>query len=95
MLYFWLRTGKKKIENPNFFVFYPICLKFDILGNFEILITKSKPKLKFENDLSKKLHFSIDFCQNFTEHPSRIVLPWQQQMFHGPGLYSEFKPISI
>ena len=77
----------KKVENPNFFVFYPICLKFDIFGNFEILITKSKPKLKLENYLSKKLHFSIDFCQNFAEHPSRIVLPWQYQMFHGTGLY--------
>ena len=37
-----------------------------------MLITKSKPKLKLENDLNKKLHFSIDFCQNFTEHPSMI-----------------------
>ena len=43
-----------------------------------MLITKSKPKLKLENDLRKNLHFSIDFCQNFTEHPSRIALPCQQ-----------------
>ena len=43
----------KKVENPNFFVFYPICLKFGIGGNFEMLITESKPKLKLENDLSK------------------------------------------
>ena len=48
----------KKVENPNFFVFYPIFLKFGIGGNFEMLITKSKPKLKLENDLSKKLQFS-------------------------------------
>ena len=44
----------KKVENPNFFVFYPVCLKFGIGGTFEMLITKSKPKLKLENDLSKK-----------------------------------------
>ena len=57
-------------------------------------ITKSKPKLKLANDFSKKLQFSTDFSQNVTEHPSTIVLPWQQGMFHGAGLYSEFKPIS-
>ena len=85
----------KKVENLNFFVFYPIFLKFGIGGNFEILITKTKPKLKLENDLSKKLQFSTDFSQNFTEHPSTIVLPWQQWMSHGTGLYSELKPISI
>ena len=66
----------KKAENPNFFVSYPICLKFDVGGNFEMLNTKSKPKLNFENDLSKKLQFSTDFSQNFTEHPSTIALPW-------------------
>ena len=44
----------KKVENFNFFVFYPICLKFGARGNFEMLISKSKPKLKSENDLSKK-----------------------------------------
>ena len=84
----------KKGENPNFFVLYPICLKFGIRGNFEMLITKSKPKLKLENDLSKKLQFSTDFSQNFTEHPLTIALPWQQWMSHGTGLYSECKPIS-
>ena len=85
----------KKAENPNFFVFYPICLKFGIEGHFEMLITKSKPKLKLENDLSKKLQFSTNFSQNFTEHPSTIALPWQWWMSHEIGLYSEFKPISI
>ena len=70
----------KKVEIPNFFVFYPICLKFGIGGNFEMLITKSKPKLKLENDLSKKLQFSTDCSQNFTEHSSTIALPWQQWM---------------
>ena len=47
----------KKVENPNFFVFYPIFLKFGIGGNFEMLITKCKPKLKLENDLSKNCNF--------------------------------------
>ena len=73
----------KKVKNPNFFVFYPICLKFGIVGNFEMLITKSKPKLKLENDLSKKLQFSSNVSQNFTKHPSTIALPWQQWMSHG------------
>ena len=60
-----------------------------------MLITKSKPKLRLENDLSKKMQFFTDFSQNFTEHPSTIALPWQQWLSHGTGLYSEFKPISI
>ena len=85
----------KKVENPNFFVFNPICLKFGIGDNFEMLITKSNPKLRLENDLSRKMQFSTDFSQNFIEHPSTIALPWQQWMPHGTGLYSEFKPISI
>ena len=84
----------KNGENPNF-LFYLSCLKFGIEGDFEILITKSKCKLKLENNYSKKLQFSTYFNQNFTEHPSTIALPWQQWMFHGTGLYSEFKPISI
>ena len=92
ILYFRLRSGKK-VENPNFFVFYPIRLKFGIGGKFEILITKSEPELKLENDLSKKMQFSTDFSKNFTEHRSIIALPWQQWMSHGTGLYSEFKPI--
>ena len=45
----------KKAENPNFIVFPLICLKFGMGDNFEMLITKRKPKLKFENDLSKKI----------------------------------------
>ena len=39
-----------------------------------MLITKSKPKLKLENDLRKEFQFSTDFSQNFTEHPSTIAL---------------------
>ena len=45
---------KKKVENRKFFAFHLICLKFGIGGNFEMLITKRKPKLKLENDLNKK-----------------------------------------
>ena len=60
-----------------------------------MLITKRYPKLRLENDLSRKMQFSTDFSQNFTLHPSTIVLPWKQWMSHGTGLYSEFKPISI
>ena len=85
----------KEVENPNFFVFNPICLKFGKGGNFEMLITKSNPKLGLQNDLSRKMQSSTDFSQNFIEHPSTIALPWQQWMSHGTGLYSEFKPISI
>ena len=62
VLYFRLSLSKK-VENLNFFVFYPICVKFGIGGNFEMLITKSKPELKSENDLSKKLQFSTDFSK--------------------------------
>ena len=51
----------KKLENPNFFVFNPICLKFGTGRNFERLITKGNPKLRFENDLSRKVQFSTDF----------------------------------
>ena len=58
------KPAGRKVENRNFFVFYPICLKFDAGGNFEMLIAKRKPKLKLENDLSKKLQCSTDFNQN-------------------------------
>ena len=37
---------EKKVENWNFFVFQPICLKFGIGDNFEMLITKRRPKWK-------------------------------------------------
>ena len=60
-----------------------------------MLITKGKPKLKLENDLSKKLQFPTNFSHNFTEHPSTIALPWQKWMPHWTGLFSEFMPISI
>ena len=59
----------KNVENPNFFVFNPICLKFGIGGNFEMLITKSNLKLRLENHLNRKMQFSTDFSQTFTEHP--------------------------
>ena len=60
-----------------------------------MLITKSNPKLRLKNDLSRKMQFSTDLSQNFTEHPSTIALPWQQWMSYWTSLYSEFKPISI
>ena len=85
----------KKVKNTNFFVFYPICLKFCTGGDFEMLIIKRQPKLKLENDLSKKLQFSTDFSQNYNKHSSTIALPWQQWASHGTGLSSELKPISI
>ena len=52
-----------------------MCLKFGKGGNFEMLITKSNPKLRLENDLSRKMQFSTDFSQYFTQHPSTIALP--------------------
>ena len=51
--YFRLCSGKK-VENRNFFVFHPICLKFGIGGNFEILISKRRFKFTLESNLSKK-----------------------------------------
>ena len=66
----------KKVENPDFFAFYPICLKFGRGGNFEMLITKERPKLKLENALSKKSQFPTDFDQNYTKHLSTIALLW-------------------
>ena len=84
----------KKVENPNFFAFHPICLKFGIGGNFEMLVTKRKPKLNLENDLKKrKIQFCTDFSQNYTKHSSTIALPWKQWMSHGTGLYSELKHV--
>ena len=85
----------KKVENPNFFVFNLICLKFGAGGNFEMLITKCNPKLRLENDLGRKMQFFSDFSKTFSQHLSTRALPWQQPMSHGTGLYSEFKPISI
>ena len=71
-----------------------LCFSSDLLeiwyrGNFEMLITKRRPKLKLENNLSKKLQFSTDFSQNYTKHSSTIALPWKQWMFRGTGLYSK------
>ena len=86
--------GSIQVKNPNFFV-HPICLEFGMGGNFEMLITKRKPKLKLENELSKKLQLSTDFSQNYSKHSSTIALPWRQWMSHGTGLYLELKLISI
>ena len=54
ILYFMLCSGRKKVENRNFFVFHPICLKFCIGDNFEMLIINRRPELTLENDLGKK-----------------------------------------
>ena len=54
----------KKAENPNFFVFYLICLKFGIGGDFEMLITKCKFKFKLENDWSKNCNFLPILAKN-------------------------------
>ena len=77
----------EKVENRNFFAFHLIYLKFGIGGNFEMLITKRRPKLKLENNLCKKMQFSTDFSQDYTKHSSTIALPWKQWMSHGIGLY--------
>ena len=60
-----------------------------------MLIIKRNPKLKLESDFSKKLQFSTNFRQNYTKDSSTVASPWQQWMYHGTGLYSESKLISI
>ena len=57
-LVFRLCSGKK-VENPNFFGFHPICLKFSIGANLEMIVTKRELKLKLENDLNKKCNFVL------------------------------------
>ena len=60
------------MENPNFFLFHSICLKFGIEDNFKMLITKGKPTLKLENDLAKNLQFSTDFSRAKSDIPSTL-----------------------
>ena len=95
----------KKVENPNFFVFNPICLQFGMGGNFEMLITKSNPKLRLENDLSRKMQFSTDFSQKFTKHPSTMAtmvtmatvdVPWDWFCIQNSSLlvYSKSQKVS-
>ena len=77
-----------------------LCFSSDLLeiwygGNLEMLITKRRPKLKLENDLSQKLQLSSNFGQNYAKHSSTIALPWQKWMSHGTCLYSKRKLISI
>ena len=85
ILYFRLCSGRKSTKS----VFHSICLKFGTGGNFQMLITKRRPKLKLKNDLSQNMKFSTDFSQNYTKHSSTIALPWQQWMPYGTGLYLE------
>ena len=79
----------QKSRKSELLSFHLICLKFGTGGNVEMLITKRRPKLKLESDLSKKLQFSTDFSQNYTKHSSRIALLWQHWMSDGIGLYSK------
>ena len=44
----------EKSRKLELFVFSPICLKFRTEGNFDMVITKRRPKLKSEDDFSKK-----------------------------------------
>ena len=58
----------EKSKSSESLCFSSDLLEFGIRGNFEMLITKRRPKLKLENDLSKKLQFSTKFSQNCTNH---------------------------
>ena len=77
----------EKIKKSELLCFSSNLLEIWYKGNFEMLITKRRPKLKLENDLSKKMQFSTDFSQNYTKRSSTIALPWQQLMSYGTGLY--------
>ena len=44
----------EEVKNPNFFVPHPICLKFGMVGNHEMLFTNRKPESELENNLSKE-----------------------------------------
>ena len=55
-----------RVENCRKSELHPICLKFGMGNNFEMLITKRRLKLKLENVLRKKLQLSTDFSQNYT-----------------------------
>ena len=68
-----VRVEKSKITNRKFFVFNSDLLKIWYRGNFEMLITKRRPKLKLENYLSKNLQFSTDVDQNYSKHSSTIA----------------------
>ena len=54
----------KKVENTNSFDFHPSWLKFGKGGNFQMLISKRKPKMKLENNLGTNLavvYYIINF----------------------------------
>ena len=53
ILYFRLRLGRKS-RKLELLCFYPICLKFGMGGNFEMLITKRKPELKLKMIFEQK-----------------------------------------
>ena len=87
--YFRLRLGRKKSRKSKLLCFSSDLLEIWYRGNFEVLIIKRRPKLKLENDLSKKLQFSTNFSQNYTKRSSIIALPWRLWMPHRTGLYSK------
>ena len=84
-------SGSIRVEKSRKYelLYHPICLKFGMRGNFEMLITRRRPKWKLENVLSKKVQFSTDFSQNYDKHSSTILLTWRQWMFNGTSLYSK------
>ena len=85
-------SGSVRVEKRgkyNFFVFYASCLKLCKGVNFEMLITKRRPKLKLENVLRrKKRNFLSIFAKIIPNTLQQIELPWQKWMSHGTGLYS-------
>ena len=78
----------KKVENPNFSVFKSSLLEIWYGGNFEMLITKSNPKLRLGNDLRRKMQFSTGFSQKFFRAPfnnsvtmATVDIPWDWFVF--------------
>ena len=67
----WVEKSRKS----ELLCFHPICLKFGIGGNFEMLITKRRAKLKLENDLTNWDFLSI--------LPKIIPITLQQYRCHG------------
>ena len=57
----WVEKKIRKSDLLRFF--HPMCLKFGIVGNLEMLITKIRPKLKLENICSKLIAISYRFYE--------------------------------
>ena len=67
ILYFRLHSGTKKVENRNFFVFHLNSLEIWYGGNFQMLISQRKRKLKLEK------RFEQTIC-NFLPFLAKIIL---------------------